>query len=133
MDRSLLLDGKQWRSKMASAAATNFQRTSGHLHGTYYLLSAKLEVSDTASSNTFADLTCQIRDPLFNVLDTAEYLSYSVSGGFLAPLALQAAVQSASGGNAVTYFLGCVLPQPGDPSVAVYLVRFSATQVGGIN
>ena len=31
MDRSLLLDGKQWRSKMASTAATNFQRTSGHL------------------------------------------------------------------------------------------------------
>ena len=31
MDRSLLLDGKQWRSKMASTAATNYQRTSGHL------------------------------------------------------------------------------------------------------
>jgi len=31
MDRSLLLDGKQWRSNMASTAATNFQRTSGHL------------------------------------------------------------------------------------------------------
>ena len=31
MDRSLLLDGKQWRSKMASTAATNFQRASGRL------------------------------------------------------------------------------------------------------
>jgi hypothetical protein len=41
MDRSLLLDGKQWRSKTASTAATNFQRTSGHLRVANRLVSVR--------------------------------------------------------------------------------------------
>ena len=31
IDRGLLLDGKQWRGKMALTAATNLQRTLAHL------------------------------------------------------------------------------------------------------